>query len=345
MSTTPTDSTTAQTTRVQMLTPQEVRQFSQTSGLNTWKAIFLDWGVIGLIFYLGACFSHLSLSTSFSSYFPAFICLPLIYLPLMMLMARQQLALGLLMHDATHGRLFKSRFWNDVICQFFCSGPLFFSLYSYRNSHLKHHLDPLVPDDPDITLTGGYPISGRSFARKLFRDVSGISYFKFIKYFVYRTHNRTPRGAEPEAGTAVKKKAHSESNLLSLRVVIFSMLLSNLVLFGILALLGHPGLYFLLWALPSMTFLQVYLRIRGIAEHAGYHPNPDQRLNSRTVVNPVQTFLWAPHCVNYHVEHHIYPSVPYFRLPKVHRLLAARGALPKENVYYSYVQVIRDLVK
>ena len=74
------------------------------------------------------------------------------------------------------------------------------------------------------------------------------------------------------------------------------------------------------------------LRIRGITEHAGYAPNPDQRLNARTVINPVETFFFAPHGVNYHVEHHVYPSVPHFRLPEVHRLMSERGALPAASV-------------
>lgn len=307
-----------------MLTPIEVRQLSQTSAWNTWKAILSDWLIIGGLFFLGIRFPH-----------------PLTYLLIVILMARQQLALGLLMHDAAHGRFFKSRAWNDSICQFFCAGPLFFSLYSYKHSHLKHHLNPLAPDDPDFSLIGGYPISKKSFMRKVFRDLSGQSYLKFLKYFLYRSHQRGRRG-EPQDK---KKSTRSESNILSLPLIVFSMVFTHLILLGALSVLGHPGLYFLLWTLPSMTFLQLYLRIRGIAEHAGYHPHADQRMNSRTVLNPVQTFFCAPHFANYHLEHHLYPSAPCFQLPKVHKLMKSRGSIPAASLYTGYGQVIRELIR
>ncbi len=90
---------------------------------------------------------------------------------------------------------------------------------------------------------------------------------------------------------------------------------------------GHPGLY-ALWLVSMMTVLQVLLRVRGIAEHAGFERAEDQRLCTRTVVNPVQTFFFAPHRVNFHVEHHLYPSVPAYRLPAVHRAAAGAGRSP-----------------
>jgi len=61
-------------------------------------------------------------------------------------------------------------------------------------------------------------------------------------------------------------------------------------------------------------------------------------------VNPLQTFFFAPHQVNYHMEHHQYPSVPFFNLPKVHRLLKERGSLPETNLYTGYGKVISELL-
>ena len=42
--------------------------------------------------------------------------------------------------------------------------------------------------------------------------------------------------------------------------------------------------------------------------------------------------LLFPHHVNYHLEHHLYPAVPHYRLPALHRLLAAKGALEGAEV-------------
>lgn len=91
--------------------------------------------------------------------------------------------------------------------------------------------------------------------------------------------------------------------------------------------------------------LAYLLRIRGIAEHAGYQLGPDQRLNSRTVKSPWQAWLFSPHRVNFHVERHVYPSVPFYALPQVHALMQQRGSLPKENVFKDYVAVVREWVR
>ena len=119
----------------------------------------------------------------------------------------------------------------------------------------------------------------------------------------------------------------------------------NGLLFAAMSYFASPWLYFFFWFLPMITALQVLLRIRGIAEHAGYQQNPDQRMNARTVLNPIQTFIFAPHNVNYHIEHHLYPAVPYFKLPELHRLLKNKNALPEANIYPGYGKVLSELIK
>lgn len=312
-----------------LLSADEIRLLSVPSALRAVRASLIDWLVIG------ACFSA-------AIFFPS---IP-VWIICFLILARQQLALAILMHDGAHRRLMKSARANDVFCQFVCAAPLFFSMYSYQKLHLKHHRDPLAPDDPDLSLIGGYPISKASFLRKLARDASGMSYFKFIRYFIHMARKPKVSDAKAQkAGGPVDLKAQGSGSRLSLRTIIFSIVFVNLILWGALFTIGHGWLYLFLWVLPAITFLQVLLRIRGIAEHAGYFPNPDQRLNARTVTNPVQTWLFAPHNVNYHVEHHVYPAVPFFNLPKVHKMMESRGFLPEANVYPGYGTILRELVR
>ena len=58
-----------------------------------------------------------------------------------------------------------------------------------------------------------------------------------------------------------------------------------------------------------------------IMQHAGLDEDVyDHRLNTRTVLmNPVFDFLYMN--MNYHVEHHMFPMVPYYALPKLHDLI------------------------
>jgi len=307
-----------------MLTNQEIRDLSGTCVWPTVSALLVDWGLIAASFALAATFTN-----------------PLVRVLCFVLIARQQLALAILMHDAAHKRLFSSVKLNDFVGQFLCAAPLLFSMYSYRTLHLRHHKDPLASDDPDLTLIGGYPISLKSFSRKLLRDALGISYFKFIRYFIHMA--RKPKAI---AGTSGQPSNRSGSEKPApLPLILGSIALMNIVLFLILAAAHHPWFYFCLWLLPAVTALQVLLRIRGIAEHAGYSANKNQMLNARTVESSWQTLLFAPHSVNYHIEHHVYPSIPHYNLKRVHDLLAARNALPQANLFAGYNKVLQVLIK
>jgi fatty acid desaturase len=324
-----------------MLTPVELRDLSRVSDGRSLLALTLDWLGIVLLFYIAADLPH-----------------PLTYLLCGILMGRQQLALAIMMHDGAHKRIFKSVLMNEYAGQFLTAAPLFFSMFSYRTLHLKHHRDPLVAEDPDLSLTGGYPLSKSSFLRKLLRDLTGVSYFKFIRYFIYLARGKTKKTRHAAATTGASttlgedriisdlntQSAAVHRDKLPLWMTFFSMIFMNLLIFGSLYYSGHGALY-LLWLIPMMTVLQVLLRIRGVAEHAGYQPNKDQRLNSRTVISPVQTFFLAPHGVYYHVEHHVYPSVPFYRLNTVHKLMKERGSLPESNVFYGYGEVLKQIVK
>jgi fatty acid desaturase len=59
----------------------------------------------------------------------------------------------------------------------------------------------------------------------------------------------------------------------------------------------------------------------GLLQHGGLAEDVlDHRLNSRTVyMNPVSRFIYMN--MNYHVEHHMFPMVPYYNLPKLHELI------------------------
>ena len=58
--------------------------------------------------------------------------------------------------------------------------------------------------------------------------------------------------------------------------------------------------------------------IVGLTQHLGLDEDVlDQRLNSRTVyMNPIPKFIYWN--MNYHVEHHMYPMVPYYALAALH---------------------------
>ena len=81
-------------------------------------------------------------------------------------------------------------------------------------------------------------------------------------------------------------------------------------------------------------------QIYGNTQHAGLAENVlDHRLNCRTVyMNPINRYLYWN--MNYHVEHHMFPLVPYHNLPRLHELVKAD--MPKP--YASTLEAWRELL-
>ena len=98
--------------------------------------------------------------------------------------------------------------------------------------------------------------------------------------------------------------------------------------------IGGPSIY--------GVWLMVFF---GITQHAGLRENVlDHRYNTRTVyMNPVFRFLYLN--MNYHVEHHLFPSVPYPALPELHAEIKDQLAPPLPNVWAAYRQIFSTLTR
>ncbi|MDL5365855.1 fatty acid desaturase family protein [Xanthomonas sp. NCPPB 2654] len=287
--------------------------------LSPWRsalALALDWALIALCFAAAIRYPH-----------------PLVYLLAALLVARTQLALAVMMHEGAHGLLARRQTHNDLLAQLCAAGPLFLSLFAYRQGHLQHHRAPMAEDDPVAIVFGiaDYPVSRRRLAARLLRDVTGIGYLLAVRDALRRRRRR------PSAQVAPAPAGH-------LPLVLGSIVVSNGALLGTLAALGHAWLYLILWLLPALTFLQLFARIRAITEHAGYPACADQRRNARSIVRRSwQTFFCGPHAIHYHIEHHQYVRVPFYRLPAVHRWMREQGQLPQANLYRGYGAVLNEV--
>lgn len=91
--------------------------------------------------------------------------------------------------------------------------------------------------------------------------------------------------------------------------------------------------YLVLWVLPLVTVLQPILRVRAITEHGVVTDLSSPLTAARTNIGPAWlVWLLYPHHVNYHVEHHMYPSIPHYNLAECHREMTARGILAGAEV-------------
>lgn len=250
----------------------------------------------------------------------------LTFLVALVIIGSRQFALAVLAHDAAHNLLFSNNKVNDWAGQWFCAYPIFQDNRVYRPYHLKHHRHTETEDDPDLVLSSPFPINKRSFIRKVFRDLTGITGVR--RYWgslssIFRTK-----------GDNVFDKISKTSNKLH------GFLISNVIIFILISTTMHWSLFLLLWWLPSFTYYSLIIRIRNISEHAVTPGNNDFD-NTRTTKSTVLTrFFMVPHNVNYHLEHHLFTRCPWYNLPKAHSMMIENGYEDKMCLETSYKNVL-----
>jgi fatty acid desaturase len=250
-------------------------------------------------------------------------------------MSGRHLALAILMHEAAHGLLLRNKTWNDRVGQWLTAYPTMADTLLYRRAHFQHHKHTWTESDPDLALATALPVSPRSFRRKMVRDLSGQTAYKRHRVIARYAAGLTPNGRGLEGKSLLHVVRTFASNQRG-------FLWTNAVLLCGLTLAGIPEAYLLIWWLPALTGYSVVLRIRSIAEHACVADPSDPLRQTRTTLAPGWLrFLVAPHHVNYHLEHHLFMTVPHYNLPKAHRFLEESGVLSRAEVAPNYMQVLR----
>jgi len=247
----------------------------------------------------------------------------------------QQHALFILSHEAAHYRLFMHRGCNDLVGRI-CASAAGLSMCTYRIIHRLHHNNLYGPQDPDMALHGGYPRGKWYLVRKLLTDLMGLTAFKTYRYFfgnpAKNTAAHTTSAPLGDTSATLQAAARSDQKF----VIALQLALPGLMLW----VGGWTGLvlYFVLWVLPAVTVLQAILRLRAICEHGAAADLSSPLTAARTHL-PRFDAAWLvarpmlfPHHVNYHVEHHLYPAVPHYRLKQLHRVLDSQGLLEGAEV-------------
>jgi fatty acid desaturase len=254
---------------------------------------------------------------------------PITYIAAVMLIGARQLGQAILMHDAAHGALHKNLKVNDWVGHWLAGAPTNADLQRYRDYHLQHHKYAQQEEDPDLVLSKPFPITRESLRRKAIRDLTGQT---FYKQRIGPTIGAFRDGAR--TGVPFAKTFRG--------VVDFwkPFLISNAVLFVVLAAAGVWWAWFALWLVPMATWYPLITRLRNIAEHALVPAGePDPLRHARTTrANLLERALLAPYWVNYHCEHHMFMHLPCWSLPRAHKLLTERhGEMLVEKGGYTKV--------
>lgn len=232
-------------------------------------------------------------------------------------------------HELSHGTPFKTRKINEIFYHL-CAFMTFREGFYYRWSHTRHHTDTImVGKDPEI----GAPRPPNRWAiyADFFFIADGIRLIRMLL--------RHASGRLTEAGKHFVPESEVPKVFWAARLYVLAFALLIGVCFATgsllpLMLVGLPRFY-------GGFFSQLF----NMSQHTCLAEDVrDHRLNTRTILmNPVFSFLYAN--MNYHIEHHMFPMVPYYRLPELHGLIKDQCPPAYPSIWAAWREIVPGMNK
>ncbi|NOU88742.1 fatty acid desaturase [Paenibacillus sp. LMG 31460] len=232
-------------------------------------------------------------------------------------------------HECGHGTAFKTAWMNDALYQI----ASFMDLRPptpWRWSHARHHTDTyIVGRDPEIAMTR--PPVWRIIFGEIVHIYGGSRDLKSIITHCFGKLTDSEKDYVPETEFRKAVWISRVWILILLGFTIWSIQIGSILP---LMFVGLPTFYG-----------PILLLLVGLTQHLGLHEDVlDHRLNTRTIyLNPFFRFLYWN--MNYHIEHHMFPMVPYHALPALHKELMFDYPAPNPSLWAALKEVIAALIK
>lgn len=266
-----------------------IKEFSKLEPSKTTLRVGLDWLTIFLVIYYAELAENIIVSM----------------LAILIIGSRMH-ALGVIAHDLVHYRYLNNRKLSDLLGNLFICWPLFFSLEGYRAQHLRHHSKLNTNEDPDLVRRKNhpdwtFPMRGTQLLLMILKDLLGFNLYQYIvKIFVVKKN-------------AKKLKIEKLPKSYYVKMGFFYFLLAIL-----LYSFSVESLFLIYWLIPIATSLKLIKRIRAIAEHFAIPKGDYLEITRTTIPQGVENYFIGAHDVGYHLEHHRYPSIPFYNLKEFH---------------------------
>lgn len=239
-------------------------------------------------------------------------------------------------HECGHGTAFRTRWMNDVVYHI-ASFQIMRNPVNWRWSHARHHTDTLIVGrDPEIAWM--HPIN---LVFKALAFVGIVDTWQSLRVLMRNALGHL----SPEEKTYIPESEWPKAVFWA-RVhmaiygavvcVTVGMLIAGWGWASIIPvlLIGGPRVY------GCWHFVMT-----GLLQHGGLPENVlDHRLNSRTLyMNPVSRWLYWN--MNYHVEHHMFPMVPYYALPELHQRIRHDLPEPNTSIWDAYREMMSAVLR
>ncbi|HWN34944.1 MAG TPA: fatty acid desaturase family protein [Pseudonocardia sp.] len=227
-------------------------------------------------------------------------------------------------HEAGHGTPFRTRWMSNVVYQL-GSFMMMRDPTVFRWGHTRHHTDTLIVGrDPEILVMRPARLA------KLLANLFGL--YDVPVALVTLLRHAAGRLSAEETTFVPETERFRVYRTARIWLVIYLVAVGLSVATGsILPLMyiGGPRIY--------GTFMHI---VYGLTQHAGMGENVlDHRLNTRTVhMCRINRFLYWN--MNYHVEHHMFPMIPYHRLPELHEELKHDLAPAYPSIWAAYRELV-----
>lgn len=227
-------------------------------------------------------------------------------------------ALAICMHECAHGNMFRNSMLDHGV-GFLLGIPALMSITAYQVTHRLHHKYNRSPRDPDefTNLSNNQRILSIAF---YVWALLGMPL-----YLVHIAITALARGNTKQRWTVIVE----ESLIIGLVCLVVA----------VAAKMGYFSVLLHCWLIP-IVFAMLMANTRAWSEHTMTlrgHP----LTQSRTVISNrlVALFLCNQ---NYHLEHHLFPAIPWYRLPTVHNLLQEEYRRANIFIYKSYLRFMWD---
>ena len=247
---------------------------------------------------------------------------PALYVLAVMFIGARQHALIIMGHDASHYRYLPARWQNELFSNLFLMWPVFASVEGFRKFHSTHHQYTNLPDDGnrhiwythdaagELDPDWEFPKTRAGLALVLLRRAA----FLTGMFWIVR-------------GLVGSSFIPSPPWMVAARVAFYASVAALLTIFG------AWYAFLLYWIVPYCTWHILIQYARIICEHSAVESEEEEYAITRTTIPTwLESIFILPCNVGYHLEHHWYPSVPYYRLPDLHRELMAREGFRRHAV-------------
>ena len=227
-------------------------------------------------------------------------------------------------HESGHGTAFKTDWMNNTLYEI-ASFMVMREATVWRWSHNRHHSDTIIVGrDPEIAIPR--PPTWATVLKPFFAIQAYPMFFSGIFRHSLGRMSAAEQTFIPESQFARiywTARIYALIYLTVIAIAIYERSVLPLLFVGLANLFGS-------WLMP----------IYGHTQHAGLAENVlDHRLNCRTVyMNPIHRYLYWN--MNYHVEHHMFPLVPYHALPKLHEVVKDDCPTPYPNILTAWREIL-----